>query len=149
MSISQLSQEPLEQAVFFKFISFQGFGKLAILRKRSQTTGARRDTWASSHRLGNTLLLKNLQRCVSSRGTGTWFRYTSVYRKKFFSIIGLLQDAENSSVLYSRFLLFIYLICGNVYLLILNSQIMPPSPCPFDNHNLFSISESVYFIKQT
>ena len=68
---------------------------------------------------------------------------------RLFSIIGLLQDAENSSVLYSRFLLFIYLICGNVYLLILNSQIMPPSPCPFDNHNLFSISESVYFIKQT
>ena len=55
--------------------------------------------------------------------------YTHIHLLNILSHCGLSQDIENSSLQYSRILLFIHPMCDSLQLLIPNSQsLLPPTP---------------------
>ena len=63
----------------------------------------------------------------------------------FFPIMVCLSTLNIIPCVYSRTLLFIHSMCNSLYLLIPNSQFIPPLPFPLGNNTgLFSRSQSLF-----
>ena len=61
-----------------------------------------------------------------------------LFHYRLYKILNIF-NAQAFLVLYSRFLLVIYFICSNVYLLILNSKFIPLLSSPLLTISLFSV----------
>ena len=87
-----------------------------------------------------------LQYCVGFSHTTTWISHKYTYVPSLLNLIPPLQVVIEHQVelpvLHSNFPLTIFFTSGNVYVSILLSQFIPPSPSPTVSTSLFSMSVS-------